>query len=302
MAEFPATPDEAFRMSGTPVFSHDKLKTAYHDRDNCTCHGGIKGYLLEHINRNGFGGGLVFHKDRSGPLTIYKYPSKTDRSPERYFVGADPAETIYGDLANAQVISRNVTRPIEQLAVYSNRVDAPTFAIEIMKLGRFYNYCMVCPEAEGGGQACIQRILDHNYPLVWLHQWPDKAPGKKSNSYGWSMNWNRKRWCVGMVQNYLFNDQLLLHDHETFTQLLDYASWGEELGNASPSGHDDAVMALCIAMTASYCEPPYIPGAERNTRQHPVLDIFTPENAWYDSMVGTNNDGYDSFRSLPQVG
>jgi hypothetical protein len=270
MQEFPSTPEEAFRMSGTPVFAHQYVRAAFHNRDTCPCHGGVRGYLVENISE----GRVKFHKAVDGPVTIYKQPSTRDRSPYRYFIGADPAETIYGDLASIQVISRDPSKPTEQMACFSSRMDGPLLAEEIMKMGRYYNNCMVCPEAEGGGQACIQRILDSSYPLVWLHTWADKAPGKKSSSFGWSMNWNRKKWAVSMMQHLFFNDQFILHDHQTYQQLLDYAYWDNgEMGNASPDGHDDAVMALCIAVTASSTEPTYNPTVA--SRPSPAFDIYT---------------------------
>lgn len=273
MQEFPSEPEEAFRTSGTPVFPHGKVREVFHDRNTCPCHGGTVGYLQENISA----GTVRFYPDRGGPVTIFKHPSRVDKSQFRYFVGADPAETVYGDLACAQVINRATN---EQVAVFSSRVDPRTFAGDIIKLGQYYNTCMVCPEAEGGGQACIATILERGYPLVWLHTWADKAPGKKSSSYGWSMNYNRKRWAVGHLQNLLFNNELLIHDLQTYHQLLDYSHWdGMEMGNASPDGHDDAVMALCIAVTASATEAPYRPDHLRAPA--PVFDIFSPDNLAY---------------------
>jgi hypothetical protein len=279
MQEYPSTPEEAFRMSGTPVFPEAKLRDAFHDRDNCFCHGGLRGYLVENLSE----GRVKFHKDRAGPVRIFKLPSRKDRSPFRYFLGADPAETVYGDLGSIQVISRDLRKPIEQMACYSDRVDGPQLAIEIMKMGRFYNNCMVCPEAEGGGQACIQRILDSGYPLVWLHEWADKAPGKKSSSYGFSMNWSRKKWCVSEMQYALFQDNVVLHDQLTYSQFLDYAHWDNgELGNASPDGHDDAVMAFIIAVLASHTEAPYVPDSSQQA--NPILDIYSADNTAMEMM------------------
>jgi hypothetical protein len=277
MQEYPSTPEEAFRTSGTPVFPHGKVAECFHDRDNCPCHGGSVGYLVENVTE----GTVRFYKDRGGPVTIFKHPSRRDRSPFRYFLGADPAETVYGDLASIQVINRATN---EQVACYSSRVDPRQLAAEIIKMGRYYNHCMVCPEAEGGGQACIATVLERNYPLVWLHTWADKAPGKKSTSYGWSMNYNRKKWAVGHTQHLFLNDEILIHDAQTYHQLLDYAHWGDglDMGNASPDGHDDAVMALCIAVTASHTEPPYLPDQLRSS--NPVLDIYTPDNLAMDAV------------------
>jgi hypothetical protein len=193
----------------------------------------------------------------------------------RYFLGADPAETVYGDLASIQVITRDVSRPIEQMATFSARTDGPQLAIELMKMGRFYNNCMVCPEAEGGGQACIQRVLDSGYPLVWLHEWADRAPGKKSSAHGFSMNFNRKKWCVEYLRHLLFNDSLIIHDRMTYNQFRDYAYWDNgEMGNASPDGHDDAVMALCIAALASSTEPTY--SSMTDARPGAGFDLYAP--------------------------
>lgn len=276
MQEYPSEPEEAFRTSGTPVFPHTKVKESFHNRDTCSCHGGTVGYLIEDATH----GKVKFYKDRAGPVTIFKHPSTRDLSPNRYFVGADPAETVYGDYCSIQVINRATN---EQVAVYSDRVDPRHLANEVMKMGRYYHNAMVCPEAEGGGQECIAFILSSNYPNVWLHTWADKAPGKKSITYGWSMNYNRKRWVVGHLLHLFFNNEILIHDSRTYHELLDYAHWGNgsDMGNASPDGHDDTVMALGISVTASSTEPPYLPD---NIRSHsPVLDIYSPANLAMDS-------------------
>lgn len=265
MQEYPASPEEAFISSGHPVFNHYRLRDCYHDSE-CRCSGGMRGYLKQGIR------GISFHRDKSGPWRIFKTPSTSDRSPYRYFVGATANEAIYGGDCSIQIIRRDTN---EQVAVFSHPMDPHEFGDEILKAGYYYNEAMICPEAEGSGQETMSTVLEANYPSVWLHTWADKTPGKKSTSYGWSMNYNRKKWAVGRLQ-YLFNkERLLIHDPNTYQQLRDYSHWGGgvDMGNADPDGDESAVLALAIACRASNTEPPYIPN--NYLSDQPVLDIFT---------------------------
>jgi hypothetical protein len=247
MEEYPATPDEAFIASGRPIFPPRFLRDCFvKPRNEGT------GFLRERHD-----GTVIFEHQRGGPLTIFKAPSRRDTRSDRYFVSGDPSRSLEGDPACMQVINRAT---FEQVAVYHNNIDPVTFGHEMELLGRFYHECMVCPEVEGGGQATIAILLDHNYPNIWQHRWADKAPGKLSTSFGWSTSFNRKNWCIGFLKKLILERQIIIHDYKTYAQLRDYVQHDDSssMGNATPGGHDDAVMALAIGVTASQTEGPFM--------------------------------------------
>lgn len=260
MQEYPSTPEEAFITTGRPIFSASHLKTAFKELE------GVRGRFIEDHKKR-----VQFIVDTAGPWTIFKQPKKGDTRWDRYFAAGDPSETVAGDPACVQVINRQT---FEQVAVYHNRVNPMHFADEMMMAGKFYNECMLCPEVEGGGQACVARILTKGYPNVWLDKRADRL-NQSFNVFGWSTNYQRKQWAIGLLQRLILDGSLTLHDRKTYNQLRNYVEdesgyWG----NADRETHDDAVMALAIAVTASEQEGPFTPDPNPNS---PIHDIYAQE-------------------------
>ena len=276
MQEYPSTPDEAFISTGQPVFPHQRLQECYEPQL------GFTGMLVEHTDT----GKIEFVQDRSGFLTIYKAPTKKDRRSDRYFIAGDPTMAVAGDYGCIQVLNR---RTMEQVAVWHGRVHPMEFGKEMMLIGRYYHDAMLCPEVEGGGQATIAIIMNANYPNVWQHQWPDKAPGKVTNAYGWSTNYNRKQLAVGTLKSLMVERSITLHDKTTYNQLRNYVIRANgDMGNADAATYDDSVMALAICVTASRFEGPF---SESRSSDHPMVDIFNDEleSGLYDNMLGVMN-------------
>jgi hypothetical protein len=255
--EYPCTPNEAFLSTGRNVFPLNKLD------EHTVPERGVRGML---INDNGR---ITFTRDASGPLTIYKGPGR-DPLLSKYVVGGDPTKTTYGDAACIQVLNRFT---FEQVAVFHQHLDAVPFAHELMKLGFFYNTALLNCEIEGPGYATIGVVLDNGYPDVWQHRWSDKAPGKVSQSYGWSTNYQRKHWAIEKVKFLLAQrGGLQIHDQLTHDQMEHFVYLGNgEMGAASDRLNDDAVMALAIAIVSTLTEVqlPHEEGPEAS-----VHDLF----------------------------
>lgn len=262
--EYPATPEEAFIATGRNVFPLKKLDECY---DPARGHRGML------VGRDELGNDPRYVHDPFGPLIVYKAPS-TDHRTDRYFIAGDPSETIAGDPACIQVINRQT---MEQVAVWHGQIDPISFAREMMLLGRWYHNAALCPEVEGGGQATVATMLNAGYPNVWQHRWADKAPGKVSNSYGWATNFQRKSWAVSALRYLIGDNSITIHDKKTYNQLRNYVVLDNgEMGNADLSIHDDAVMALAIAVVASQADGPF---SEWQDKSENVVDMFGLEEA-----------------------
>lgn len=269
MQEYPATPEEAFITSGRPIFSHTFLRECF-DKQR-----GFRGVLHDLQN-----GRVKFVADSSGSLVIYKAPRAGDLRSDRYFISADPSYAIEGDPACIQVINRQT---FEQVAVWHGRTDPITLGDEMIRLGKFYNHAMLCPEVEGGGQATIATIINRGYGNLWMHRAADRTP-KGFSAYGWSTNWQRKSWAIGTLSRLVADRSLLVHDQITYDQLQNYVVRPNgDWGNSDPDIHDDAVMALAIAVTASRAEGPFIAGDE-DPRRGTIHEIV--EQEWLASQTG----------------
>jgi hypothetical protein len=233
--EYPNDDHEAFLSTGRNVFPLDALEKCYEPKQ------GARGYLTpirDPLNPQG-----TFHKDGSGNLTVYKYP----KPGEKYVVAGDPTRTTWGDPACIQVINRYT---YEQCAVWHGHCTPVPFADRLAELGYFYNTATVNCEVEGGGLSSINILTSKMfYPDVWRWRVADKMPGNRTNSYGWSMNWQRKHMCISFIIDRLAQGMLRIHDEVTIDQMAGYVVRGEgELGPATTRGCDDAVMSLAIAV------------------------------------------------------
>lgn len=266
MQEYPATAEEAFITTGRPIFAYSRLRECFAKEK------GFRGVL--HDLQNGH---VKFVAEPSGNLVIFKAPRAGDTRQDRYFVSGDPSLVIEGDPACIQVINR---KTFEQVAVWHGRCDPMTFADEMIRVGKFYNHATLCPEVEGGGQAAIATIINRGYPSIWMHRSPDRV-ARGFNAYGWSTNWQRKSWMIGVLNRMIVDRSLRVHDQITYDQLRDYVVRPNgEWGNSDPDVHDDSVSALAIAVTASRADGPFIDEEDQRTTFHDIVD-----QEWLDAQA-----------------
>lgn len=236
MQEYPADPDEAFLTTGRNRFPLDKLEQCYSPREGAT---GFLTPIRDPTKPQG-----TFYRDRTGHLTIFKDPGPG----KKYVVVGDPTRTTWGDPACIQVLNR---WSYEQVAVWHGHIEPAEFADRLAELGYYYNTATVNCEIEGGGLATINLLTSKMfYPDVWRWRLADRMPGNISNTFGFSMNWQRKQMAAAFVIEMMAQGMLKIHDEETYEQLKDYVVLPNgELGPARASGHDDAVTSLMIAVS-----------------------------------------------------
>lgn len=261
--EYPTTEEEAFLATGNNVFPDDALATVYEEEP------GVRGRLVERDNQR-----VEFVPDATGPLTIFKNPG--DIAYARYVIGGDSTRGVKGDYACAQVLNR---RSWEQVAVWHGHSDPASFAQEMILLGRYYNWALLCPESQGGGEVVVGWILASNYPYLWQRQKFEKMPGQVENTYGWWSGVRGKIEIVGhLLKAVIDRDKsgwgLTVHHHLTYKEMRAFEDkGGGQYGNSSEQGHDDTVTALALAVTITVYEAlelaggatPWVPGQEYAT-------------------------------------
>lgn len=253
--EYPDTPEMAFIVSGVNAFPETHLKAVFEPMKP-----GVGRLVVDGRGR------IRFQEDPMGPLRMYRQPSP-DTDWGSYYVGADPCYGVGGDFAAAQVINR---RNHEQVAVWHGRINPIAFGDELAKLGHFYNTATISVEVDGPGIGTIARLQD--YPRIWRHRNPERAPGKQvaQNTMSWQTNWKRKQWLVGKLQETIERGAITLHDARTYKELRSYtfygAGHGDLYGPASKELHDDLVMSLGIAVVCESTEP-NLPAYEERASQ-----------------------------------
>jgi hypothetical protein len=261
MQEYPSTPEEAFITSGRPIFSHGHLRNVFREER------GVRGMFIDEEN-----GRVRFVPDRSGNWTLFRRPRIGDTRQDRYFIAGDPSESIAGDPACIQVLDRKYC---EQVAVWHGRSDPYVFAKEMLRAGKYFNWAMLCPEVMGGGQAAIATILNSGYPSVWQYKRADRIQLNQVTTFGWATNMTSKDWCIGHLQRLIVDHSIVLHDRVTYNQLRNYVQRENgEWGNANSDTHDDSVMAIAIATTASWAEGPYMADPDTGNT---IIDLYNQE-------------------------
>lgn len=256
--EYPAEPEEAFQSTGHPVFPRIKVTECYARVPY------VKGVIVRDGN-----GDSQFVRDDMGPLSIFKMPAAQFRE-DLYMVSGDPTGSFEGDPACIQVLNRLT---YEQVAVWHGHIDPMNFAYEMAKIGRFYHNAELCPEVEGGGAATIATLLQMNYPNLWMHRMADRP--RMGSAYGWSTNYQRKRWAMGILLHLFVTNSIVIHDPKTYEQVLNYVVHDNgEWSNADRAMHDDAIMALSIAVAAVNTEGPI---QVYGNQPAPTFDIFSQE-------------------------
>jgi hypothetical protein len=234
--EYPASPEEAFVATGTNVFPQQHLIQCFKGEH------GKRGRLIRE------GARVRFMDDIGGPLTIFRNPSP-DLEVGVYSLGGDATATMRGDFAVGQVINR---RSLEQVAVWRGRIDPAHFGEELAKLGIFYNTALLAPENEGPGYATVGWLLNLDYPNMFQSLVADGLPGRFTGKFGWSSSYRSKDLAIGWLLRHVIEHGITIHDQKTFDEMDDYVTLeGGGYGPGSGEDHDDTVMALAIAVTAS---------------------------------------------------
>jgi hypothetical protein len=246
--QYPSTPDEAFLVSGRPVFPAGMVKKKMLDSLE-----GETGNLR--WKKDGDTKSVVWDSDPRGFWTKWETPV---RGTNLYTCGADVAEGIAvvpelgnrgGDFSAARILRRDTRKMV---ATFHARVDPDLFADELAKAS-FYWDSPIFPEqnAGGGGSLVISRLRDvRGVRLLKTPVFGKKREEQKENEVGWETFRNTKRIAI---------DELTEAIRESAFEDLDKRLWYEcstyvrdEKGrtNAQPRKYDDLVMATAITLQA----------------------------------------------------
>jgi hypothetical protein len=227
--EFPATPDEAFLLSGRPAFNVKKLRDMLiHVRP----HRPLEGFItLE--------GG--FSAMAGGPLRVFKKPVEG----HEYTIAADPSAGVSGgDPACVQVFDRHTN---EFVAVWHGWMEPAPLGRVCVALGRWYNHAIFAPELNAGhGMELLREVKNLRYEALYVWTREDKIRRTVSNFYGWETSYKTKQWLIDTMAHAVNEDEILVFDPLTIQELIEFQYFDGK--RAEGSGvHDDRAMAAMIA-------------------------------------------------------
>jgi hypothetical protein len=225
--EYPSTAEEAFIVSGSNVFSTEKLVNT--KPSPCL--------KRQHFSLES----CMFEDHRGGFLEIFQYP-KFDSN---FIIGADCALGVGQDYSAAVVL--NADREI--CAVYrNNKLDPTQYGDLLFYLGRYYNNSLLAVESNSLGIATLNRLKQMDYVNLYHQTKVANVSNEEGTRLGWRTTQATKPMIIGHLKNAIENDDIALASPTVIQECMDYVADENGRTNATSGCHDDTVIATAIAL------------------------------------------------------
>lgn len=236
--EFPATAEEAFIVSGNPVWSPQLLKFYLTHTKPPILQGDLQGFDPVSVSPN-----------EKGYLKVFKEPHEF----HTYAIGVDVAtgaavgseDKRERDASCAQVFDKNT---YEQVAVWYGRVDPDRLGRQLDLLGRYYNDALIGVERNAVGITPLVVLRDLNYPNLYYREQMGMMTDKITSELGWVTTMQSKESLIADSTLLLRDKRLIIYDDETIGEMLKFMRDADGHARAAKGAHDDRVMSLLIAL------------------------------------------------------
>jgi hypothetical protein len=296
--EFPSTPDEAFRFSGTSVFNARSMSKMQEDirepewrgeievdADTATLHSGRIDVPYKRVNHE------------RGKLKVWQEPQQF----ARYVVSVDVAEGKASegvseefskyDFSVIQVLCITSFPPLEQVACWHGNIDPYRLGYLAVAVAQIYNEALLSWEVNGIGIALKAPIMEHlHYRRLYLREDWDSVTREKQMKPGWKTSSRTKPLMVGTGIMFVHQQQVVVHDAATLSEMKVFSRVDENKFEAA-RGHDDRVMALLqgLAIIESRIELAKRKSAEeKRISKAPDKGLYVDKWPWETDSVGQN--------------
>jgi hypothetical protein len=225
--EYPATPDEAFIVSGANVFNIEKLSALVPQPILARKEFNFESSMMEDV--------------RTGSIEIYKYPTFDDA----FAIAADVALGVGKDSSAAVVINNNK----EVCAVYrNNTIDPSQFGDLLFYLGRYYNNALLAVESNSMGIATLNRLTQMQYVNMYYQTKMANVSKEEGTRIGWRTTSASKPAIIGFLKNAIEQEEIWIPSRVIIGELMNYVADDSGKTNAIAGQNDDTVIALAIAL------------------------------------------------------
>lgn len=276
--EYPAYPEQAFLVSGRPVFNVKILSKMRMKAKEPL----MTGYLRLEDDQNPKTSPLTFERNDRGYLRVYQKPIKG----RNYVIGGDAMKGKIKneskkepDKCSLQVLD---VRTLEQVATWEGRIDADLFGIEVVKVARYFNDAFVGIELNDG-VATVARIKQIGYWNIYCRTSVDKLMDVPTNQLGWWTDAKSKLLMMGELAKYIREWLGDINDKQTISELMSYVYDDDGSMNAVEGCHDDHVVSYAIAyqMCKHYWDSP-----DPVTKPEDIPGSF----AWWEQRIKEQQD------------
>jgi len=227
--EYPASPEEAFLVSGNTVFDQECLLN-YEPQ--------APSYIRVFDEISSY-----FEDNKEGHLEIWTPPSFS----EKFIIGADVALGVGQDHSTAVVFNTN--RKVCAL-FRDNHVDPSMFGDLLFYLGRYYNNALLAVESNSLGIATLNRLKQMNYVNLYYQTKSANLSNEEGSKPGFRTTVSTKPMIIGNLKRAIEDHDLAIPSDIILGELKTYVADEKGATNALPGNYDDTVMALAISLEA----------------------------------------------------
>lgn len=231
--EYPSCPDEAFLLTGTPVFDNETIMQRREAAPKP-----VKRGEFTYIDDGRTLSDIRFVERDDGIISIYKLPE--DGRP--YVIGGDTAGEG-SDYFTAQVLDNASGR---QVAVLRHRLDEDLYAKQLYCLGMYYNTALIGVETNYSTYP-VRELERLRYPRQYVRETMDSYTHKMRQSFGFDTNSATRPVIIAELVKVMRDTPELVVDFATLGEMLTFVYNDRRRPEAAPGEHDDLVMALAIA-------------------------------------------------------
>lgn len=237
--EFPDTAENAFIVSGNPVWSPVLLRYYLTHTRPPKITGNLRGYMP-----------ITIEPNEKGYLKIWKEPDEL----HTYAIGVDVSEGKMvseesggreRDASCAQVFDKMT---YEQVACWYGRIDPDLLGRQLDMLGRYYNDALIGVERNAIGITPLIVLRDLNYPNLYYRERLGMMTEKITSELGWLTDYQSKESLIADATNLLRDKRIILYDEQTIGEMMSFVRNVDGKAAAARSAYDDRVMAFLIAL------------------------------------------------------
>lgn len=234
--EFPSDDQEAFLFSGNPVFPVEQVENYKLKVPTPIMVGNLEGVVPN----------ATIVLNPKGWLKIFKRPMLGSQ----YVIFADVGQD--SDYCSAHVIAKKSWR---EVAHFHARIHAAQFGDELNKLGHYYNKAEIAPEVNNMGQSTVDRLVQLNYPHIYMRERVNQKEKKVTQEFGWRTDQKTKPLMIGHLQDLIRTEQIPYIDLETLGEITTYIKHEDGSLGASEGNHDDRVISFAGAYYINKLHP-----------------------------------------------
>jgi hypothetical protein len=248
--EYPATPEEAFLVSGRPVFDSKALARMPIDREPFRGRLAVTDTYPEKQ--------IILERADNGELEVFRRPERG----RAYAIGIDTARGIDvgggaksdPDYSVAQVIDIDSG---EQVASMALRISPLQWASMLAVLGKWYNHAWLVPEANENGLSVIERLCQI-YPVTMIYRrkpTPDRRDSPKLDELGWWTDTRSRPHLVATLEGALREGSVIVRKARTLQECRTFVYKENGRTEHQDGCHDDEVISLGLAVIGMTTAP-----------------------------------------------